>query len=184
MTHDGTRLAEHAPIAVILAGSCLLLFGRKLFWLFVGVSGFLAGIFLVRRFFGGQSELATLVVGIVAGLLGACFAIFLQKMAVAIAGFFAGGYLAVDIVDILGSTHPQFTWLVFLIGGILGAVLVLGLFDWALIILSSLLGASLITRAFHPAASIASLVLAGLCIAGIAVQAGLLHRDRRVSEAV
>ena len=184
MTHDGTRLAEHAPIAVILAGSCLLLFGRKLFWLFVGVSGFLAGIFLVRRFFGGQSELATLVVGIVAGLLGACFAIFLQKMAVAIAGFFAGGYLAVDIVDILGSTHPQFTWLVFLVGGILGAALVVGLFDWALIILSSLLGASLITRAFHPAASIASLVLAGLCIAGIAVQAGLLHRDRRVSEAV
>ncbi len=181
MTH-GTRLAENAPVAGIILGGLLLAFGRALFWLFVAISGFVAGIFLAERFLGGQSQAVTLVIGAVAGLLGAVLAIFLQKLAVGIAGFFAGGYIAADIAGMLGWANPQFTWVLFAAGGIVGALLVVGLFDWALILLSSLMGASLITQGIHPAASIAVLLDLGLFVFGIILQAGLRRRARPASD--
>ena len=38
--------ATATPIAALLAGVVLLLFGRRLFWLFVAVVGFMAGWYL------------------------------------------------------------------------------------------------------------------------------------------
>ena len=47
-----------APIPQVLVGLALVLFGRKLFWLFVGVVGFLAGMRFGTGLVTGQSELA------------------------------------------------------------------------------------------------------------------------------
>ena len=44
----------------------------------------------------------------------------------------------------LGVAADTPTWIVVLIGGIVGVVLMLWLFNWALIVLSSLAGASLV----------------------------------------
>ena len=54
-------------ILVIIFGGALLLVGRKLFWLFVGVIGFVIGIQVATRFFHG-SELITIVAGVVLGI--------------------------------------------------------------------------------------------------------------------
>ncbi len=164
-------VTQHAPLAAILAGCCLLVLGRKLFWFFVGISGFLAGVFIVESL--GLSQTATLVAGVVAGLAGAAIAVFLQKLAVGVAGFLAGAYLALNLANMGGWDRPPFLWVAVLVGGILGGALVAGLFDWALIILSSLLGASLIADAVHTPA------LLCLSIAGVLIQAGHLHRSRR-----
>ena len=76
----------HYPLIFLVVGLLLLLAGRRLFWLFVAVAGFVAGVEAVPYVLPLQTELFTLVVGLAFGLLGALLAFFLQKLAIAIAG--------------------------------------------------------------------------------------------------
>ena len=82
----------------MILGILLLFFGRRLFWLFVGVAGFIAGLTLVPQLISGQSELTILLIAIVAGIIGAILAIMLEGLAILIAGFLAGGYLMTTLV--------------------------------------------------------------------------------------
>ena len=54
----------------ILAGALLLFFGRRLYWLFVGVMGFFAGWTLATRYFHPHDQLILLIASIGIGLLG------------------------------------------------------------------------------------------------------------------
>ncbi len=155
----------------LILGALLLVLGRKLFWLFVGALGFVAGMSLAQNYLGGQSENVVLIAGIVCGLLGVVLAIFLQRVAIAAAGFFAGGYFVMNIAaSYLGTTETT-GWVLFVIGGVIGALLLSMLFDWALIVFSSLIGAVLVTQSLHLHNS--PLLVFGLAIAGILVQAQL-----------
>jgi hypothetical protein len=159
----------------ILVGIGLLVIGRRLFLLFVGLMGFITGIHLASHFFPGQPEWMIIVIGLMAGVLGALLALLLQWMAVGLAGFLAGGYIVVSVLHVLGS-GIRMDWLPFLIGGILGTILIIFLFDWALIILSSLAGAGLITETSHVDHWVKTLLFIVLLIAGIVVQSGLMKR--------
>jgi len=166
----------------ILAGIGLLAFGRKLFWLFVGLIGFVSGVHLATRFFPGQPEWMVLAIALMAGVLGALLALFLQWLAIGLAGFFAGGYIVVRLLYVSGLTTGGMYWVLFLIGGIIGLILVIVLFDWALIILSSLAGAGLITESAHVGHSGSLLLFIVLVIAGILVQSRLMKpRSRPLS---
>jgi hypothetical protein len=163
----------------ILIGILVLTLGRKLFWLFVAVVGFALGAALGAQFFQGQPDWVILIIALGAGLLGALLALFLQQVAIALAGFIGGGYIALYLVNALGwGTSGGFAWLPFLIGGVIGLVLMIALFDWALIVLSSLVGAGLILQAIPLRRPIEGLLFIVLLIVGIAVQAGLMGRDR------
>jgi len=159
----------------ILAGIGLLVFGRKLFWLFVGLIGFLWGIHVATLFFPGQPEWIVLAIALMAGVLGALIAVFLQWLAVGLAGFLAGGYIAARLFYILGLTTGSMYWVLLLIGGIIGLILIIILFDWALIILSSLVGAGLIAESVPLAHSGALILFFVLAIAGILVQSRLIR---------
>jgi hypothetical protein len=138
-----------------------------------------------------QVEPPWIVLGIalIAGLLGALLALYLQQIAVGVAGFLVGGYTALNLARSLDwdlerlLPTPYGAWVVFIVGGILCAILVGALFEWALIILSSVTGASLITQAvqIHPGTSI--LLFAVLVATGIVVQAILLRQERMVRPA-
>ncbi len=91
----------------LILGALLLVLGRKLFWLFVGALGFLAGMSLAQNYLGGQSENVVLIAGIVCGLLGVVLAIFLQRVAIAAAGFFAGGYFVMNVAGILSWNNGK-----------------------------------------------------------------------------
>jgi hypothetical protein len=165
---------QMTPLAQILAGSALLLFGRRLFWLFVGVVGFLVGMRLGTEAFHGKPELIVLLIAVGVGILAALFAIVLQKAAVALAGGLAGGLAAIQIFSGLGATGAASQWIFFGIGAVLAAVLLLFVFDWALIVLSALSGASLVSDALpidHTARLIATAVLfvVGLFLQGRAL---------------
>ena len=144
----------------LILGFLSMILGRRLFWLFVGGVGFIAGMSLTSQFFGGQSEVIVLIIAFAAGLLGILLALFLQKIAIWVVGFLAGGYLSVGLMDLLMVNMGQYNWLVFVVGGILGSVLAFVLFDWALIILSSVFGALLIAQAIQlpQSATLASFV--------------------------
>jgi MFS family permease len=164
------------PVVNILAGVLLLFLGRRLFWLFVAVVGFIVGMNLALQYLGPESTWVAIVVGLVAGLIGAVLAVLFQRVAVALAGFMAGSYLATWLLTTLGVDLGGFEGLVSIIGGIIGAVLVFVLFDWALIVLSSLVGASLIAPAVTPDGTTQTLIFIILAIIGIVVQAGLMRR--------
>ena len=163
-------------IISIVLGVALLVAGRKLFWLFVGAAGFVTGLQLATQFWRGP-ELLALVVGLVVGVIFALLAIFLQGAAIGVAGFLAGGYILTVVADMVGLNQGAFSWIVYVVGGIVGLLLVIFLFDWALITLSSLAGASLVTQALLIPSGIASVVFLALVIGGIVIQGSMLQRE-------
>ena len=76
----------------------------------------------------------------------------------------------------LGSHIEPFGWIVVLISGLIGLVLMLGLFELAMICLSSLLGAHLIVYSIHALASVELIVFIVLSIMGILFQSKSRHR--------
>ena len=159
----------------ILAGIGLLVLGRKLFWLFVGVLGFIWGIHAATAFFPGRPEWIVIAIALMAGVLGALIAVFVQWLAVGLAGFLAGGYIAARLLHVAALTTGNTYWIIFLIGGIIGLILIIILFGWALIILSSLVGAGLITENLSLSHSGALILFFVLAIAGILIQSRLLR---------
>jgi hypothetical protein len=164
-------------VVSIILGGALLIAGQRLFWLFVGAVGFIAGFQLATQFWRGP-ELLAIIIGLVVGVIFALLAIFLQSVAIGVAGFLAGGYILTVLADMLGLNQGAFSWVVYLIGGIIGVLLVIFLFDWAIITLSSLAGASLITQALALPGGIGGVVFLGLVILGVVIQGSMLQRER------
>lgn len=162
------------PVVNALLGAVVLLFGRSLYWLFIGVVGFLLGMRLAELMLADQQVWLQVLLGVGAGLLGALVAVIAQRVAFAIGGFFAGGYLAIHVVESLSTSGDAQFWMI--LGGILGAVLAALLMDWALIFLSSLAGAAAIVAALplDPAISLIGYVL--LVAIGVLFQAWRLER--------
>ncbi|PYJ54789.1 MAG: hypothetical protein DME82_09850 [Verrucomicrobia bacterium] len=124
----------------------------------------------------GASPLLELAVALVLGVLGALLAFLLQKIAVAVVGFLAGGKLASAIAAAFFVHYSQYSTIIFVIGGLIGAMLLLFLFDWALIVVSSFIGAHMIQNAIVLPSSGATIVFLGLAIVGMVVQAASLRR--------
>ena len=161
----------------LILGVALLVAGRKLFWLFVGAAGFVTGIQLATQFWQG-SEGLIIIIGLVVGVIFALLAIFLQRIAIAIAGFFAGGYILTALALMLGLDTGALVWIIYVIGGIIGVILVSFLFDWAIITLSSLAGASLITQALLLPSGIGGVIFIVLVIVGVVIQASTMQREK------
>ena len=166
-------------LATLLLAVVLLFFGQRIYWLFVGIIGFFAGMNLATHWLTPQPEWLVLVIAVGAGLLGAVLAIFAQRLAVGLAGFFAGGHFALLLLPNLGyATSDRVALVVFVLVGIVAAILAVALFDWALIILSALIGAALIANWAVDASNIRALVFLGLFVLGFAVQASM-RRGRK-----
>jgi hypothetical protein len=172
-----TMIGPETPLFLLLAGAALLLAGRRLFWLFVGLVGF----FTVYRWFEpyGAAPTVRLVVAIAAGVIGIFLAIFLQKVAVALAGFFVGGWFAAQLLGLHMANPRGMDLLIFAVAGILAAILAIKVFEIALVLLSSLAGAELIVEALHLAPNVERILLLVLFVVGLAVQFGFTARRRR-----
>ena len=168
----------HSSTAIvgILIGVVVLFFGRKLFWLCVAAVGFAVGVEIAPHIIQEPSSILGLLVALALGLLGALLALFLQKVAIAVLGFLAGGYLAGAIAAAFFIHSAQYYTIIFLVGGVIGAILLLAMFDWALIVVSSLIGAHLIQSAIVLPPTGSTLVLIGLAVLGILVQAAWFRR--------
>src|SRR5215470_5912392 len=160
----------------ILAGVLLLILGRQLFWLFVAVLGFVVGMDWAARLFPDAGGLMQLLVAVAVGILGAVLAAVFYQLAIAVAGFLAGGQLGVELFTVMSPSSDQAVWLVFLIAGVIGAVVLVIIFDWALILMSSLLGASLVAQEVAGRSGSSGVLFIVLAIVGVIVQAGMLRR--------
>jgi len=160
-----------------IAGAILLILGRKLFWLFAGVIGFLFGMSFAQQVLPGQSQTVMLLIALILGGLGAILAIMVQKIAVGLAGFIAGGYLVYLLLPALSINLGSLLWAAEIIGGIIGAILASRMFDWALILLSSGIGASVITNHLSLPQPFPLVILAALFIIGVVIQGNIKGKE-------
>lgn len=163
----------------VLIGGALVLLGRKLYWLFIAVLGFVLGFTLSGLFFPDLSELLMIFIGLLAGALGALAAIFLNQLAITLAGFLGGGLIAVQLLAFLGLDNSGFSWAPFIIGGIIGTILAAIFFDWILIIFSSLIGTFVIASAWDNLTLGLEVFLLILFVIGLAIQAIFYLREQK-----
>jgi hypothetical protein len=159
----------------------MLTVGRRLYWLFLGGVGFILGFEAAKRILGGQPHGIILIIAVLAGIIGALLAVFLQKFAIAAGGFLAGGYLLILLLRQTGMSTLHYQWLIFLIGGIIGALLMKILFGWTLIVISSAIGALLIIPSLHAGTRLTDLLFLLLLALGIVIQYGLFELKSRRS---
>jgi Domain of unknown function (DUF4203) len=164
-------------IAGVLIGVVILFFGRKLFWLCVAAVGFAVGVEIAPLLVNEASSLLALVIALVFGVLGVLLAFFIQKVAIALLGFLAGGKLATAIAAAFFVQYAEYSTIIFVIGGTIGAILLMAVFGWALIVVSSFIGAYLIQSAIVLPPTGSTLVFIGLAILGIFVQAVSFRRS-------
>jgi hypothetical protein len=159
----------------LVLGVVLLTTGKKLYWLFVAVIGFVIGLTLANQYVQLTPWWLVYVVAMGTGIIGGILAIFLQHLAVALVGFIVGGYGALQVSGLLGIDAAPNNWMAFIIGGIVGLLLVASVFNWALYLLSAWGGATLVTNAIGLEATVGLVVFFALFVLGVIIQAGLFR---------
>jgi uncharacterized protein DUF4203 len=157
----------------LLVGLAVLLFGRRLFWLFVGAAGFAVGLHVAPGAFPNGPEWLVIVAALVLGIVGAVLAIVLQWLAVGLGGFAVGVHGGLAAAAALGLDGP-WLWAAVFAAGIVVAALVLWLWDPVLILLSALVGAALLTPLIPVPPVARPWMFLGLVVVGIAVQVSVL----------
>ncbi len=156
-------------LLIVLLGLIVLVYGRRLFWIFIAIAGFLAGMEFTRALFDSQPYWVMVLGGIAAGLIGSLLAVFVERIAFVLAGLYAGAYLGPIIYHSLGFLGKDFFFII--IGGLIGAVFSGLLMNWAIILLSSLVGAAAISSQLELDQTFRAIIFAALVIIGTYTQA-------------
>lgn len=170
---------EGGPVKIllILSGIIMLILGRKLFWLFIGIAGFLAGLEFAAFLLPDRPLWVLLLVGISLGLVGVVAAILVQRVGFALAGFYGGAYLLFMAAQSSGigadSIIPP------LAGGVIGGLVAILIMDWALILLSSLAGSGAIVTGLGLEHTIGAVLFVIVAAVGVAVQRLLMTPLKR-----
>lgn len=160
----------------IALGCIVLLVGRNLFWLFIGLVGFVLGFELAGIWLVDKAAWLILLIGLFTGLIGAILAILLERVAFALAGFYAAAYLAIALPGTLGLPGMHAALIIF--SGCIGALLAALLMDWVIIILSALAGATIIVSTLGMDPVPGTVAITVLTIVGTLVQPTLLAKRK------
>ena len=178
------------PWLLIAIGAAVLLFGSRMAVLGASI-GALLGAGLLRLLPGTQDPwLALIIVGGLA-ILGGFSAGFMKgiiNIVTLVLGAVGGVAIVLAVLDLFGANNGLIDWLLALIGGVVGIVLVRRFRRWAIILLAGLVGALLVMRGVQillptltgPIASLLALVLAG---GAIGYQGGLFGGRKPAAEA-
>ncbi len=177
---------DYGPLSIIilnlLVGAVLLTAGRQFFWLFIGCIGFAAGLQYAPGLWDITSPLLLILLSIVTGIVGALIAVVFQKIAIGLAGFAGGGFMAVNLLRYLNLESDTLVWLSYIVGGIIGAILLFMVFEWALIIVSAFAGAMVVIQTVDLNPRMIPWLLIALFVFGIVIQTLLFLRARAASK--
>jgi hypothetical protein len=157
-------------------GGILLFLGHELNFLFAGAMASLLGVRLTPLLPAQWPWWADYVFILGLGVIAAAAVLINERAGYFISGFLAGGLMLVEyfVPDTL-----SIPWLLFLIGGIIGA-LVIGIFtDWALILVTSAIGAAYILNLFVLNPTLEILIGAGLFIVGALTQVIIMQSQKQ-----
>jgi len=160
----------------IVLGLVLLVLGRKLFWLFVSIAGFLFGMGFAGLVFPDQPQWVQVLFALGAGFLGALLAVLAQRVAFAFAGFYGFFYFALIVAESFGWGTNNIVICTFV--GVIGAVVATLIMDWVIIVLSCLVGAGAVVGASGLGQGMRIIVFLLLVITGAFVQTKLLPQAK------
>lgn len=172
-------------VVLLVTGGVLLLFGRRLFWLFVGLVGAVAALVIATEWVGLEAGTPSLLAAVAAGLVGALLAVLVQKAAVAVVGFLAGVWGVLVLLQMASPSAslfdpPSLQTLLALGGGVVGAVVAAQVFDAALVVLSALTGSLLLVTGSGLVGTFALISFFALALLGVLAQTrGRRERRRR-----
>ena len=162
-------------IARGILGGILLFLGRELNFLFAGGMAALVGFRLLSSLPAGWPRWSELV--FVAGLaiIAAVVTLTRKRFGYFLSGFLTGGYFLVEYTQPGVLILPL---LPFIIGGVIGS-LIMGIFtEWALIIVSCLAGVYFLMGLFVLSPTAETLVGAGLFIIGAVTQVIIMRMQK------
>jgi hypothetical protein len=135
------------PLIRLIFGALLVFFGHRLFWLLAAIAGFLFGIQLAGSLGFNWPHWMQILLALALGLGMALLAVLSIRIAGMVVGFLIGWVLVVEIMSALGVQAGTLNLILAALGGVIGAILTLAVFDYAVIILSALAGASTVVSA-------------------------------------
>ncbi len=174
------------PVLIIAIGIAVLALGKRLAVLGAAV-GALLGLALLRIIPGSSSSpLLALLFPIMLAVIGffvAGFAKGIVNIILIVLGALAGAEIVTGFLDLFGTSSGLLFWLLALLGGVVGVILVQRFKEWAMIILAGLIGGLLVTRGltvWFPflGGTMGSLLVLILAAASIVYQGGFLNRRR------
>jgi len=154
----------------LIFGTGLVLFGKRLFWIMICFAGFVFGLKTAQNIFDKQPLWFSIVIAVICAAAIVGIIRFLKNIAFGVGGFILGAYLVNAILQMLNLEFGTLQWVFIIIGGAVGAALMLTLFNWALIILSTTAGAMLITQTLPDDLSGAKIIFFGLVLLGLTAQ--------------
>lgn len=135
-------VASLASVFALSAGLVTLFFGRKLYWVFIGAAGFILGLnvapVILEYLPTSLEPLAWLFMLVIALAVGA-LCIVLQRIASVVAGALLIGGLTFLVAGDYGAGQVM-QWVLTIVCGLAGAILLYFVFDWTLILVTALIG--------------------------------------------
>ena len=128
----------------LFLGLMVLFYGKRSFWVFASVVGFVLGMWLSSGLSANLPAWVQLLLGLALGIAGAALGFFAPRYVATLIGSVALALFGVA----LAHSWEAATWLQWLIAiafGFVGFYVFWRLLDWALIVGSSLLGAILVS---------------------------------------
>jgi hypothetical protein len=179
------------PVLIIAIGIAVLVAGKRLAVMGAAV-GALLGVALLRLLNIPLTEvlLTLLIPGLLAviGFFVAGFAKALVNIVLLVLGALAGAAIVLGFFDLFNIDSSLLVWLLAVVGGVVGLILVRRYHDWAMLIFSGVIGGLLITRgltAWLPflQGAIGTLLVIVLAGGSIVLQGGFLSKGKAATPA-
>jgi hypothetical protein len=157
-------------------GGILLFLGRELNFLFAGAMAALIGFRLTPLLPPQWPAWSDAAFMITLALIAAIIVLINERVGYFLSGFLAGGFLLIEYYAPNLLTVPL---LPFIVGGVIGALILGLLTEWALILVSSGIGAAYVLNLFrlNPTAEI--LIGAGLFVIGAVTQVVIMQAQKK-----
>jgi len=159
-----------------IIGGIILFMGRELNFLFAGGMAALIGFRLTPKLPPAWPEWSDYAFIVGLAVVAAAAVIANERAGYFISGFLAGGFVLVEYFEPGVLTLPLVP---FIVGGVIGA-LIIGVFtEWALIVVTSLIGAIYATTLFRLTPTAEILVAGGLFVIGALAQVLIMRSQKQ-----
>ena len=174
------------PVLVIAIGIAVLVAGKRLAVMGAAV-GAMLGVALLQLLNIPLTDvlLTLLIPGLLAviGFFVAGFAKGIVNIVLLVLGVLAGAVIVLGFFNLFNFGSTLFVWLLAVVGGVVGLVMVRRYHDWAMLIFSGVVGGLLITRGLSAwlsflQSAIGTLLVIVLAGGSIVLQGGLLNKGK------
>ncbi len=165
-----------STLLFVITGVLCLIGGRRSLAFILALVGFYLGGRLAKAYWGTDFPFFIILFAVFTGLAGAILSRVSKTVALSIAAFAIGGYVFSSFLVSWQMFAPQYEGVLLILFGLFAAVFSTFMFDLGLATISSILGAALLAQISGTEKMLQAALFAGLALAGILIQTGLLSK--------